>query len=230
VSLDAITVAVGSLAVSTVSLVVSAANAWLTLWRRGTVRMAQPPTVYFGPDGGRELHPKVFVRCFLYSTSVRSRCIEGMFARLRRGDSAQTFPVWVCGGARDDLSRGAGLAVGADGVALHHHFLLPRDGTTYQFLPGTYVVELFAVVVGQTGPVKLREIEVQVTEAQAAQLGGDARCGLYFDWSPETRRFHGHIDNARLPDPGPLSFLAAESLKSKPEPKPALDVPGKPST
>ncbi len=97
-SLDAITVAVGSLSVATVSLAVSAANAWLTLWRRGTVRMAQPPTVYFGPDGARELHPKVFVRCFLYSTSVRSRCIEGMFARLRRGDSSQTFPVWVCGG------------------------------------------------------------------------------------------------------------------------------------
>ena len=226
-SLNAITVALGSLAVATVSLMVSVANAWLTLWRRGTVRMAQPPTVYFGPDGARELHAKVFVRCFLYSTSERSRCIEGMFARLRRGDSTQTFPVWVCGGARDDLSRGAGLAVGAAGVALHHHFLLPRDGTTYQFLPGNYVIELFAIVVGQKGHLKLREIEVQVTEAQAEQLRDDARHGLYFDWSPETQRFHGHIDKARLPDPAPLLFLQAESSKAKPEPEPA---PGKPST
>jgi hypothetical protein len=208
--LDTVTVAVGSLGIATVSLGVSAVNAWLTLWRRGAVRMAQPPTVYFGPDGARELHPKIFVRCFLYSTSARSQCVESMFARVRRGDSAQTFPVWVCGGARDDLSRGAGLAVGAQGIALHHHFLLPRDGTTYRFLPGSYVVELFAIVVGLKGQVKLRKIEVQVSEAQAEQLRGNTRCGLYFDWSPETCRFQGHIDTARPPDPAPLLFLAAD--------------------
>lgn len=156
-----------SLIVSAVALAVAITNAWLTLWRRGTVRMAQPPTVYFGPDGARELHPKVFVRCFLYSTSIRSRCVESMFVRLRRGDSSQVFSVWVCGGAGDDLSRGAGLAVGPDGVALHHHFLLPRDGTTYSFLPGTYVLEIFAVVVGTASPLKLRELELQVTDAQS---------------------------------------------------------------
>jgi hypothetical protein len=208
---------VGSFGVAALSLGVSMVNAWLTLWRRGTVRMAQPPSVYFGPDGARELHPKVFVRCFLYSTSARSHCIESMYARIRRGDSAQTFSVWVCGGARDDLSRGAGLAVGAQGVALHHHFLLPRDGTTYQFLPGSYVVELFATLVGRRRPVKLREIEVQVSEAQSQQLRGDTRHGLYFDWSPETQRFRGHIDNARPPDPAPLLFLAANLPAPKPE-------------
>jgi len=101
------------------------------------------------------------------------------------------------------------LAVGPEGVALHHHFLLPRDGTTYQFLAGRYVVELFAVLVGGHGSLRLGAVEVQVTEAQATQLGGDTRCGLYFDWSPETRRFHGHIDNARLPDPSPLLFFAS---------------------
>ena len=222
-SVDAVTIASGSLVVSSVSLGVSAANAWLTLWRRGTVRMAQPPTVYFGPDGARELHPKIFVRCFLYSTSIRSRCVESMFARVHRGDSSQTFPVWVCGGARDDLSRGAGLAVGADGVALHHHFLLPRDGTTYQFLSGAYRVELFAVVVGQIGSLKLHELELQVTEAQAAQLGSNTRCGLYFDWSPETRRFHGHIDNARPPDPSSL-FFVTELSKAGREPDHELEA------
>ena len=216
-SLDAITVAAASFTVSAVSLVVSVVNAWLTLWRRGSVRMPQPPSVYFGPDGTRELHPKVFVRCFLYSTSARSQCVESMFARVRRGDSSQTFPVWVCGGARGDLSRGAGIAVGREGIALHHHFLLPADGTTYQFLPGGYVVELFAVMVGRKRPVKLRELEVQVTEAQAAELRGEARRGLYFDWSPETRRFYGHIDNARLPSPDPLLFLTSETGEGTPK-------------
>ncbi len=78
--------------------------------------------------------------------------------------------------------------------------------------------------------MKLREIEVQVTEAQAAQLGGDTRCGLYFDWSPETRRFHGHIDNARLPDPSPLFFVTTEPSKTNREPAPELAAGSKPST
>ena len=222
--MDALTIALGSLAVSAVSLALSAANAWLTLWRRGTVRMAQPPTVYFGPDGARELHQKIFVRCFLYSTSARTHCVESMYARLRRGDSSQTFPVWVCGGAGADLSRGAGLSVGAEGVALHHHFLLPRDGTTYKFLPGTYVVELFAVMIGQKRALKLQALDLHVSDAQADQLGSDARRGLYFDWSPETQSFHGHIDNARLPDPTPLFFVTTESPAPNREPASRLDT------
>lgn len=88
---------------------------WLTLLRRGTVRMAQPPTVFFGPDGGHERQPKIFVRGLLYATSTRGHIVESMFARVRRGDSSQAFPVWVCGEARNGLSRGAGLAVRADG-------------------------------------------------------------------------------------------------------------------
>ena len=78
--------------------------------------------------------------------------------------------------------------------------------------------------------MKLREIEVQVTEAQAAQLSGDVRRGLYFDWSPETQRFHGHIDSAKLPDPAPLLFLTAESPTSKPEPRSTNEAEGKAST
>ena len=176
--------------------------------------MAQPPSVYFGPDGARELHPKIFVRALIYSTAIRGRIIEGMFARVSRGDSTQSFPVWVSGGAKDDLSRGAGLAVGPEGLALHHHFLLPRDGSTFQFLVGSYTVELFAVVVGIPGHVRLRILHLDVTEAHAARLAADDRCGLYFDWSPETGRYTSHIDDARLPaDRGPRLL---ESLLTAP--------------
>ncbi len=186
------------LGLSLVSLGLSATTAWLTLWRRGTIKLAQPPSVYFGPDGAREVHPKVFLRGLLYSTAIRPRIIEGMYVRLRRGDSVQSFPVWVCGDDKGSLQRGAGLAVGPDGAALHHHFLLPADGTTFQFLAGTYVLEIFAVLVGRRTPLALKTLALTVTDPQAAALSNDLTRGLYFDWSPETGRFTSHLDNARL--------------------------------
>jgi hypothetical protein len=42
-----------SLAISTLSLAVSAVTAWLTLFRRGTVKMTQPTVIFFGPDTPR---------------------------------------------------------------------------------------------------------------------------------------------------------------------------------
>jgi hypothetical protein len=39
-----------SLAISTLSLAVSAVTAWLTLFRRGTVKMTQPTVIFFGPE------------------------------------------------------------------------------------------------------------------------------------------------------------------------------------
>ncbi len=196
------------LAVAGVSLCISAVTAWLTLLRGGVGCMAQPPTIYFGPDGANETRPKVFVRALLYSTSARGHIVESMFARILRGDSSQSFSVWVCGNGRDNLSRGAGVTVKSDGVALDHHFLLPRDGTPYQFLPGSYSVEVYAVLVGETRSHRLQTIAVTVSDPQAERLRTDKSAGLYFDWSPETRRYHGHIDNARLPEPPLLLALS----------------------
>jgi hypothetical protein len=132
-----------------------------------------------------------------------------MFARLHRNESAQTFGVWVVGKS-GDLRRGAGVAVRQDGSALDHHFLLPRDGTTYQFLAGEYKLDLFAIVVGRSKPHRLASIVLSVSDSQADRLRDDKTAGLYFDWSPETGRYHGHIDQARQPDPLPFYMLAPD--------------------
>ena len=190
------------------------------------MRATQVPTVYFGPDGGHEGRPKVFVRLLLYSTAARGRIVEGMYARLHRGDSSQSFSVWVFGEARGELSRGAGLTVRPDGVPRDHHFLLPRDGTAYSFLPGAYKLELFALVVGKKRSIKLTSLELNVTEAQAERLRRDETAGLYFDWSPETARFHGHINNARVKEPSPLFVLATDHPLGRRAPVDSEQAPG----
>src|SRR5215813_804961 len=88
-----------SLAVAIASLCLSVATAWLTLFRRGAVRMTQPTTIYFGPDGGARRSgrsiPKIYLRSLLYSTAVRGQVVECMFVRIKRGETTQNFNIWV---------------------------------------------------------------------------------------------------------------------------------------
>jgi hypothetical protein len=90
--------------ISTLSLLVSVATMWLTLFRRGAVKMTQPTVIYFGPDGGSSPHPKVFLRSLLFCTSRRGRIIESMHIALSRNETHQNFSVWVYG--NDKLVRG----------------------------------------------------------------------------------------------------------------------------
>jgi hypothetical protein len=183
-----------SIFVSVLALVISVATAWLTLLRRGDVRMTQPTVVYFGPDGGPPERgggrPKVFLRSLLYSTGHRGQIVESMFVRLRRGESSQTFNIWVYGDR--ELTRGSGLYVGPEGVPTNHHFLLPEDGTVYEFLPGDYHISVYAGIVGSRNPRLLRELHLAVSEAYSSGLKqGDK--GLYFDWGPDSMRYHPHL-------------------------------------
>jgi hypothetical protein len=89
-----------SIAVSILALAISVATAWLTLFRRGTVRMTQPTTIYFGADASASPSPKVYLRTLLYSTAKRGQIIESMFVKLRRAESIQTFNIWVYAGGK----------------------------------------------------------------------------------------------------------------------------------
>src|SRR4051812_21290578 len=98
-----------SIAVSVIALGISATTAWLTLFRRGTVRMTQPTVIFFGPDMSRNREetplPKVYLRTLLFSTSKRGRIIESMHVALARNETLQTFNVWVHGDEK--LVRGS---------------------------------------------------------------------------------------------------------------------------
>ena len=194
-----------SLLVSAAALVVSVTTAWLTLFRRGALRMTKPAVVYFGADGplriGEETKRKVFLRSLMYSTGKRGCVVEAMFVTIRRGESRQTFNIWVYGD--DKLSRGSGLFIGETGVVCNHHFLLPSDGTQFQFLSGEYQVDVFASLVGINTPSKLCSIKLTLPDAVAQQLLTPEN-GAYFDWGPDSRQYSVHVKRASyvtaLPD------------------------------
>jgi hypothetical protein len=181
-----------SVAISCLALVISGLTAWLTFFRRGSLRMTQPTVIYFGPDGGPEqdAKAKVYLRTLLYSTSRRGQMIESMHVGVQRGETRQNFSVWVHGD--DRLSRGSGLFVGHEGVVLNHHFLLPKDGAGFQFLAGEYWVRIHAKRVGQANSQELAAVRLVVTDAHAAGLQ-DQTAGLYFDWGADQQAYHPHV-------------------------------------
>lgn len=195
-----------AIVVSCLALAVSSLTFWLSFIHKGRLRMTRPSTIYFGPDGKHfDGEPKVHLRTLLYSTGKRGQRIENMFVRLRRGESSQTFNVWVCG--EDRLARGSGLFVGVDGVTLDHHFLHPRDGTRFDFLPGHYTLEVFASVVGVADPIPLGQTDLTLVSEHSSAIQSK-RAGVFYDWGPDSGSYHAHIgDRPRTPAEDPFSVL-----------------------
>ena len=189
--------AIFGIVLSLLALAVSVATAWITLFRRGRIRMTQPTVIYFGPDGSRSKleprHQKVFFRTLLYSTGKRGHILENMFISLRRGETRQNLNVWVYGD--DDLRRGSGLFVSEAGIATNHHFLPPADLDSFAFPAGHYQLEVFATIVGEACPRSLFVVDLDIDSETAVALK-EQTTGLYFDWGPDAGRYQHHVTRA----------------------------------
>jgi len=145
-----------SIAISLLALSISGITAWLALFKRGTLLMTQPTSIFLGPDGGyfESTRNKVYLRTLLYSSSRKGQVIESMHVTLARGETKQNFSIWVHG-QKNGLSRGSGLFVTHEGLTLDHHFLLPPDGSDFKFLAGDYKLSVFAKLVTNSNPILL---------------------------------------------------------------------------
>jgi hypothetical protein len=193
--------------ISVLALAVSTTTAWLTLFRRGTVKMTQPTVIFFGPDSSRSRNeipvPKIYLRFLLFSTSKRGRIIESMHVRLSRNETIQNFNIWVYGDEK--LVRGSGLFVGENGVAANHHFLTPQDGSSFCFTEGIYLLEVFAHLLGDSHRKLLFTQTLEIKREVALALE-EPHTGVYFDWGPDSSRYLTHVEK-RPPSPGPEDFV-----------------------
>jgi hypothetical protein len=164
------------------SFIVSVTVAWLTLFRRGTLRMTQPVQIAFLFEGEK---PKIFLRTLLYATGKRGYVIEGLFLKVRQQDETQTFAFWAYG-ERNALMVAGGLRVTEEGVAHNHHFLqINEDG---YFPHGNYEISMYARIVNHKTPKLLGTAKVSLSDAEATNLHV-RRAGVLFTWNPDTSTY-----------------------------------------
>jgi hypothetical protein len=101
--------------------------------------------------------------------------------------------------------RGSGLFVGETGVAANHHFLTPKDGSSFHFTEGRYKLDVFAHLLGEQKPTQLFSQVLEVTHDIATALK-ERSAGVYFDWGPDSSRYLSHVDK-RPPSPDADEFL-----------------------
>lgn len=187
--------------ISIFALGISALTAWLTLFRRDTVRMTQPTVIFLGPDALRfpdaESSPKIYIRTLLFSSSKRGRIIESMHVNMARNETRQNFNIWVHGD--DKLVRGSGLFVGETGISANHHFLTPKDGGEFRFVEGKYTLGVYAKLVGDNATRQLLSQTLEISREHAIALQ-ESGAGLYFDWGPDSGRYIPHVEK-RQPSP-----------------------------
>ena len=181
---------------ASIAVTATATTAWLTLWRKGTVKMSRPTIIAFGHDGGSEGPPKVFLRALLYSTAKRGRVVENMFLTLRKDDEIHVFDIWAYGNVK--LDRGSGLFVADTGVAHNHHFTMPPDEDVYfAFNPGVYRVELGAFLVGKRHPIKLCEAVMELPASHARNIDG-TDSHVIFNWRTGTQHYESHLMKGKI--------------------------------
>ncbi len=207
-----------ALIVSCLALLVSATTGWLTLFRKGTIRMTQPTVIFFGQEvserHGRPHSPKVFLRTLLVSTSKRGRVIESMYVSLTRSESHQSFGVWVHGDER--LTRGSGLFVGETGVSANHHFMMPPDDRpNFAFSAGNYRIDVYAKLLGDRSNLLLFSQQLEL-QSEHATLLRNPQAGVYFDWGQESQRYLAHVDDrgTEKPEEQQLDQLDARILNA----------------
>lgn len=126
-----------------------------------------------------------------------------MHVALSRNETHQNFNIWVHGDEK--LVRGSGLYVAETGVAANHHFLTPKDATSFRFAEGRYRLDVFAHLLGDSDRTLLFSQELEISR-DLAVLPEQPGTGLYFDWGPDSSRYLSHVEK-RPPSPSPEEFL-----------------------
>ncbi|HEY3026363.1 MAG TPA: hypothetical protein VGJ55_09465 [Pyrinomonadaceae bacterium] len=172
-------------AIAVLSLVISASTAWLTLFKRGRLRMTRPNIIGFAKDG---FTPKLFLRFLLHSTARRGNLVEDMYVILVKGSDKVTLSIWGYGDSQQSLVRGSGLFVGPAGVAVNHHFIARSESDSI-VEAGPCVIQVYASIAGKRRNQLLYSVELNIEDNHAREINSGNQ-GMLYDWDAESRQYY----------------------------------------
>ncbi len=181
-------------AVSAIALAASLFTLWFTILRRGTVKSTHPAFIAVRYDFVNKSLPlaKVVFRVLLFSTGKRGRVVESLFLIVSNGQHQTEFSYW--GLSDTDIVRGGGLFVSDTGVVTYHRFNPLETDEVFQFLPGSYSLELKAKLLGQRATTSLWKIPLEIPPGAFAD-GILQNAAVHFNWSPGEGRYIASIEN-----------------------------------
>jgi hypothetical protein len=107
--------------------------------------------------------------------------------------------------------------VGETGVAANHHFLAPKDGSSFVFAAGHYKLEVFARLLGDKAQKLLYTQTLEISRDVGTHLA-EPGTGVYFDWGPDSGRYLSHVEN-RPPSQDSGKFLESLGLAKEEGPR-----------
>lgn len=192
--MSSITLSSLSLIMSFLSLILTLFTFWLLYLYKGKVKMTQPTLIAFGYDSSGIRESKIYLRTLIVNTAKRGCIVENIFLKVHRGESLQNFNIWVYG-QKNNLSRGSGVYIGQDGIVCDHHFLLPKDCTSYEFSPGNYNIEVYFSILGVKKYFLARALELVLSYEHVKNIKEGKM--IFFDWAPNTKTYYASVHDSR---------------------------------
>ena len=169
-----------SLFLSTLALGISALTAWLTLLRKGKLRMTNPTPLTLQYENNIA---KISFSTMFYSSAFRGQVVESMYVVLRQKHQTCTFNRWVY--KNNSTACAGGLYVRPEGIAQVHQFY---SSSRFVFQPGDLVIEIYAILANMRRKEFIKTIILEIPQEKRAACYDDSE-SIDFEWEPDRNRY-----------------------------------------
>lgn len=175
-----------SLIISALAFGLSALTAWLTLLRKGKLKVTQPTPLLLGYENNKA---KISFYAMLYSTAFRGQIIENMHIVLKQNNKNFLFNKWVY--AQDSKAYASGCYIKPEGIPQNHQFF--TSDVNYVFQPGKIEIEIYVHLPTSKKTNLLRSIKLEIPKDFKTDCENKMK-GLMFEWEPDKLKYDLRID------------------------------------
>lgn len=172
--------------ISTLALGISVLTAWLTLLRKGKLKMTPPTPLLLGYEEGKA---KISFFTMLYSSAFRGQVVESMYVILKQDGKKHLFNRWAY--VYESHAYASGCYVKPEGVAQNHQFYILDYNFIFQ--PGKVQIDIYARLAPKKKDALLKTIQLQIPIEKKSECENKIK-GIMFEWEPDKKNYSLRID------------------------------------